>query len=135
MTLYPGDYAWVEVIDQGGIWTADEFDDEHGRGLAIVATIAGDANWESTAMTPVAWRGSGSTGSPAPSRVKIHRHTAAGLSTTSSMGSQDRSSLGTVRACGGTRALQLGEPASVSRSAPLSALPQIASARSVWEVP
>jgi anti-sigma regulatory factor (Ser/Thr protein kinase) len=45
VTLYPGDYAWVEVIDQGGTWTADEFDDEHGRGLAIVAAVAGDGNW------------------------------------------------------------------------------------------
>jgi serine/threonine-protein kinase RsbW len=44
-TLYPGDYAWVEVIDQGGNWTADGHDDEHGRGLAIVAAIAGDGNW------------------------------------------------------------------------------------------
>jgi len=43
--LYPGDYAWVEVTDQGGRWTADEHDDEHGRGLAIVAAIAGDGNW------------------------------------------------------------------------------------------
>jgi anti-sigma regulatory factor (Ser/Thr protein kinase) len=45
VTLYPGDHAWVEVIDQGGTWTADEFDDEHGRGLAIVAAVAGDGNW------------------------------------------------------------------------------------------
>ena len=44
-TLYPGDYAWVEVIDQGGRWTADEVDDEHGCGLAIVAAVAGDGNW------------------------------------------------------------------------------------------
>lgn len=44
-TLYPGDYAWVEVTDQGGCWTADEHDDEHGRGLTIVAAIAGDGNW------------------------------------------------------------------------------------------
>jgi hypothetical protein len=29
----------------GGTWTADEFDDEHGRGLAIVAAVAGDGNW------------------------------------------------------------------------------------------
>jgi serine/threonine-protein kinase RsbW len=43
--LYPGDYAWVEVTDRGGRWTADEHDDEHGRGLAIVAAIAGDGNW------------------------------------------------------------------------------------------
>jgi anti-sigma regulatory factor (Ser/Thr protein kinase) len=44
-TLYPGNYAWVEVIDQGGAWTAGEHDDEHGRGLAVVAAIAGDGNW------------------------------------------------------------------------------------------
>lgn len=44
-TLYPGDYAWVEVADQGGTWTTDEHDDERGRGLAIVAAIAGDGNW------------------------------------------------------------------------------------------
>ena len=45
VTLYPGDYAWGEVIDQGGTWTADEVDDEHGRGLTIVAAVAGDGNW------------------------------------------------------------------------------------------
>jgi serine/threonine-protein kinase RsbW len=46
--LHHGDYAWLEVEDQGGDWTAhgDEGqDDEHGRGLAIVAAIAGDGNW------------------------------------------------------------------------------------------
>jgi anti-sigma regulatory factor (Ser/Thr protein kinase) len=45
VTLYPGDYAWVEVIDRGGRWMPDEADDEHGRGLAIVAAVAGDRNW------------------------------------------------------------------------------------------
>jgi hypothetical protein len=45
VTLYPGDYAWGEVVDQGGTWTADLVDDEHGRGLAIVAAVAGDGNW------------------------------------------------------------------------------------------
>ena len=56
-TLYPGDYAWIEVIDQGGAWTADEHDDEHGRGLAIVANVAGDGNWgiEGDASSRVAW--------------------------------------------------------------------------------
>jgi len=44
-TLYPGDYTWVEVVDQGGVWTADTYDDEHGRGLGIVAAVAGDGNW------------------------------------------------------------------------------------------
>ena len=44
-TLYPGDYAWIEVIDQGGPWAAGNDDVEHGRGLAVVAAIAGDGNW------------------------------------------------------------------------------------------
>jgi anti-sigma regulatory factor (Ser/Thr protein kinase) len=44
--LRHGDYAWLEVEDQGGDWTArEDQDDEHGRGLAIVAAIAGDGNW------------------------------------------------------------------------------------------
>jgi len=65
--LYPGDYAWVEVTDRGGRWTADEHDDEHGRGLAIVAAIAGDGNWGNRRATPRAVRhGSGSTGTKAP---------------------------------------------------------------------
>ena len=41
----PGDYAWVEVIDQGGVWTDPKPDDDHGRGLGIVAATAGDGNW------------------------------------------------------------------------------------------
>ena len=45
VTLYPGEYAWVEVIDEGGAWAAHAVDDEHGRGLAIVAAAAGDGNW------------------------------------------------------------------------------------------
>ena len=56
-TLYPGDYAWVEIIDQGGGWTADALDDEHGRGLAIVAAVAGNGNWgiDGDAACRVAW--------------------------------------------------------------------------------
>jgi anti-sigma regulatory factor (Ser/Thr protein kinase) len=56
-TLYPGDYVRVEVIDRGGAWAADEHDDEHGRGLAIVATVAGDGNWgiDGDAASRVAW--------------------------------------------------------------------------------
>jgi serine/threonine-protein kinase RsbW len=55
--LYPGDYAWVEVIDRGGAWRADEYDDEHGRGLGIVAAVAGDDNWgiEGDDVCRVAW--------------------------------------------------------------------------------
>lgn len=43
--IRPGDYAWLEVEDNGGPWTTPEPDDEHGRGLAIVAAIAGEGNW------------------------------------------------------------------------------------------
>ena len=44
--LYPGDYAWVEVEDQGGEWASGPpGDDEHGRGLDLVAAIAGPGNW------------------------------------------------------------------------------------------
>lgn len=56
-TLYAGEYVWVEVVDRGGPWTNDEYDDEHGRGLSIVAAIAGDDNWgiEGDAASRVAW--------------------------------------------------------------------------------
>jgi anti-sigma regulatory factor (Ser/Thr protein kinase) len=56
-TLYPDDYVWVEVIDQGGAWTSDDHDDDHGRGLTIVAAIAGDGNWgiDGDAACRVAW--------------------------------------------------------------------------------
>jgi len=43
--LYPGDYAWVEVADLGGAWGGPGRDDEHGRGLSIVAGVAGEGNW------------------------------------------------------------------------------------------
>ena len=56
-SLYPGDHAQVEVIDQGGPWTRPKPDDEHGRGLAIVEAIAGDGNWgiDDGATCRVAW--------------------------------------------------------------------------------
>ncbi len=55
--LYPGDYAWVEVTDPGGAWKPVGGDDEHGRGLQVVAVIAGDGNWgiEGNASSRVAW--------------------------------------------------------------------------------
>jgi serine/threonine-protein kinase RsbW len=56
-TLYPGDYAWVEVIDEGGPWAAGKNDEEHGRGLTVVAAIAGDGNWgiEGDDSCRIAW--------------------------------------------------------------------------------
>ena len=69
VNLYPGDYAWAEIIDQGGPWTPPAPGKEpgcgpktHGRGLEIVDAIAGDGNWESTAVPPATWSGSASTG-------------------------------------------------------------------------
>jgi anti-sigma regulatory factor (Ser/Thr protein kinase) len=55
--LYPGEYAWVEVIDEGGAWGDDQHDDEHGRGLTIVSAIAGESNWgiDGDAACRVAW--------------------------------------------------------------------------------
>ena len=57
VTLYPGDYAWGEVIDHGGTWTADEVDDQQGRGLAVVEAVAGDGNLGSdgSAASSAAW--------------------------------------------------------------------------------
>jgi two-component sensor histidine kinase len=55
-----GDFARLEVEDQGGEWTGQQpDDDEHGRGLAIVAALAGDGNWTiedgNTPGTRVIW--------------------------------------------------------------------------------
>jgi hypothetical protein len=41
----PGDYAWVEVEDQGGIWVGHHPRDGQLHGLDIVQAIAGDRNW------------------------------------------------------------------------------------------
>jgi serine/threonine-protein kinase RsbW len=56
-TFYAGAYARVEVVDAGGAWTRGMNDDEHGRGLAVVAGIAGDGNWgiEGNSASRVAW--------------------------------------------------------------------------------
>ncbi len=56
-TLYPDYYAWVEVTDHGGTWTPDGADDEQGRGLAIVAAVAGVGNWgiDGDASSRAAW--------------------------------------------------------------------------------
>ena len=74
VTLYHGDYAWVEIIDQGGTWTADEFDDEQDADWPSLSPSPETATGESTAMPPVGWRGSGSTGSSAPSCVPMARN-------------------------------------------------------------
>ncbi|HEX4059647.1 MAG TPA: ATP-binding protein [Streptosporangiaceae bacterium] len=41
----PGTDLRVEVDDAGGRWEVQPCDHEHGRGLAVVAGLAGEANW------------------------------------------------------------------------------------------
>lgn len=41
----PGDYAWIEVEDQGGMWAGHHPRDGRPHGLEIVQTIAGDRSW------------------------------------------------------------------------------------------
>lgn len=43
--LYHGDYAWVEVEDDGGPWTARDHGDDRPHGLDIVTRLAGPGNW------------------------------------------------------------------------------------------
>lgn len=38
----PGDYRWVEVQDEGGVWDSHTGSVEGGRGLEIVNTLASD---------------------------------------------------------------------------------------------
>ena len=43
--IRPGDYARLEVEDQGGPWIERAPGEERGRGLALVAHLAGEGNW------------------------------------------------------------------------------------------
>jgi two-component sensor histidine kinase len=56
--IRPGYYALLEVEDQGGPWTERQAGD-HGRGLVLVAALAGDGNWViengNTPGTRVVW--------------------------------------------------------------------------------
>lgn len=40
VSLYVDEYVWAEVVDEGGPWSGARRDDDHGRGLSIVASIA-----------------------------------------------------------------------------------------------
>lgn len=54
----PGDYIWVGVEDQGGIWAGHHPRDGRPHGLDIVRAIAGDGNWGidgDAALGRVAW--------------------------------------------------------------------------------
>jgi anti-sigma regulatory factor (Ser/Thr protein kinase) len=43
--IRPGHCAWLEIEDQGGPWIDREPSEERGRGLALVAYLAGEGNW------------------------------------------------------------------------------------------
>lgn len=43
--VYPGEYVWIEVEDQGGPWTRSGHDDGRPHGLALVDALAGTGNW------------------------------------------------------------------------------------------
>ena len=43
--IRPGNYACLEVEDQGGPWIERKPGDDHGRGLVLVSALAGDGNW------------------------------------------------------------------------------------------
>ncbi|HLX50465.1 MAG TPA: ATP-binding protein [Streptosporangiaceae bacterium] len=45
LILRATEWIMVEVGDQGGPWTMHAHDIEHGRGLTIVAGLAGEDNW------------------------------------------------------------------------------------------
>jgi anti-sigma regulatory factor (Ser/Thr protein kinase) len=41
----PGQFVWIEVMDQGGVWDSAQHDDDRPHGLDIVRALAGDTNW------------------------------------------------------------------------------------------
>lgn len=41
----PRQFAWIEVLDQGGQWDCRHNQDDRPHGLDIVRAIAGDGNW------------------------------------------------------------------------------------------
>jgi two-component sensor histidine kinase len=56
--LYHGEYAWLEIEDEGGPWITGERADDHPHGLEIVTLIAGPENWgieETSAGNRVVW--------------------------------------------------------------------------------
>lgn len=50
-----GDYLWIEVEDQGGLWAGQAATDESGRGLHIVSALAEEWGIEGDAQARVVW--------------------------------------------------------------------------------
>jgi hypothetical protein len=43
--IYPGQFVWIEVMDQGGAWGSVKHEGDRPHGLDIVRAVAGDTNW------------------------------------------------------------------------------------------
>jgi serine/threonine-protein kinase RsbW len=52
---HEGDYLWIEVEDQGGLWVEHDSTEECGRGLRIVAALASEWGIEGDALAKVVW--------------------------------------------------------------------------------
>lgn len=53
--IYPGDYAWIEVEDSGGTWTAAAPNVTRGHGLDIIQALASDWGIDGSQTGRVVW--------------------------------------------------------------------------------
>jgi anti-sigma regulatory factor (Ser/Thr protein kinase) len=53
--IYPGDYIWIEVEDEGGTWLEAAHDRERGHGLQIVRELASECGVEGDEASRVVW--------------------------------------------------------------------------------
>jgi serine/threonine-protein kinase RsbW len=53
--IYPGDYIWIEVEDDGGAWLEAAHDPERGHGLDIVRALASESGVEGDEASRVVW--------------------------------------------------------------------------------
>ncbi len=53
--IHPGDYAWVEVEDEGGTWTQPPADPIGGHGLDVVRALASDWGIDDCLGSRVVW--------------------------------------------------------------------------------
>jgi serine/threonine-protein kinase RsbW len=54
-TISPGQYAWIEVEDNGGPWTSAADDPDRHHGLDIVRTLANDWGIDGDHTTRTIW--------------------------------------------------------------------------------
>ena len=53
--IYPGDYLWIEVEDEGGTWLEAARDPGRAHGLEIVRALASDFGVEGDETSRVVW--------------------------------------------------------------------------------